>query len=66
MAFLSEAYLHRVFPAMRSAYPTEWVAMLRRAQELGARWNIPGHGFVDDPEWCFGKNWKSPSGRSKR
>ena len=50
VAFLSEAYLHRVFPAMRSAYPTEWVAMLRRAQELGARWNIPGHGFVDGPE----------------
>ena len=48
--FLTEAYLHRVYPAMRSAYPTEWVAMLRRAQELGARVNVPGHGFVDSPE----------------
>ncbi len=48
--FLSEAFLHRVFPAMRSAYPTEWAAMLRRAQGMNARWNVPGHGFVDDPE----------------
>ena len=48
--FLTEAYLHRVFPAMRSAYPSEWVEMLRRAQAIGAEWNIPGHGFVDDPE----------------
>jgi len=48
--FLSETYLHRVYPAMRSAYPTEWLAMLRRAQEIDARVNIPGHGFVDSPE----------------
>ncbi len=48
--FLTEAYLHRVYPAMRSAFPTEWVAMLRRAQEMNARVNIPGHGFVDNPE----------------
>ena len=25
--FMSEAYLNRIFPAMRSAYPSEWVAM---------------------------------------
>ena len=48
--FLSEAYLHRVFPAMRSAYPLEWVAMLDRARALDARVNLPGHGFVDSPE----------------
>ena len=48
--FLTEAYLHRVYPAMRSAYPTEWVAMPRRAQEMNARVNIPGHGFVDSLE----------------
>jgi len=46
--FLSETFLHRVFPAMRSAYPTEWAAMLRHAQAMNARWNVPGHGFVDD------------------
>lgn len=47
--FLSEAYLNRVFPAMRSAYPTEWVEMLRRAEALDADIVVPGHGFVETP-----------------
>lgn len=45
---MSEAYLHRVFPAMRSAYPTEWVATIKKAKALNATWDVPGHGFVDD------------------
>ena len=48
--FMSEAYLHRVFPAMRTAYPTEWVAMIERAQALDVETYVPGHGFVDAPE----------------
>jgi glyoxylase-like metal-dependent hydrolase (beta-lactamase superfamily II) len=46
--FMSEAYLHRIFPAMRSAYPTEWVAAVKKAEAMDATWYIPGHGFVDD------------------
>ena len=48
--FMSEAYLHRVFPAMRSAFPTEWVAMIERAQAMDVDIYVPGHGFVDSPE----------------
>lgn len=48
--FMSEAYLNRVFPAMRSAYPSEWVAMIERAQALDADVYVPGHGFVETPE----------------
>ena len=47
--FLSEAYLHRIFPAMRSAYPSEWVEMLRRAEAMDVETYVPGHGFVDSP-----------------
>ena len=46
--FMSEAYLHWIFPAMRSAYPSEWVQMLRKAESMDAAWYVPGHGFVDD------------------
>lgn len=46
--FLSEAYLHWIFPAMRSAYPSAWVEMLKKAEAMNAVWNVPGHGFVDD------------------
>ncbi len=48
--FMSEAYLHRVFPAMRSAYPSEWVAMIEAAQAMDVDTYVPGHGFVDSPE----------------
>ena len=47
--FMSEAYLHRVFPAMRSAYPSEWVAMIEAAQAMDVDVYVPGHGFVDSP-----------------
>lgn len=46
--FMSESYLHRIFPAMRSAYPSEWVEAVKKAEAMDATWYIPGHGFVDD------------------
>ena len=46
--FMSEAYLHWIFPAMRSAYPSEWVQTLKNAESVDAAWYVPGHGFVDD------------------
>ena len=47
--FMSETFLHRVFPAMRTAYPSEWIDMLRAAEAMEVETYVPGHGFVDDP-----------------
>ena len=47
--FMSEAYLHRIFPAMRSAFPSEWIAMIEAAQAMDVEVYVPGHGFVDSP-----------------
>jgi len=47
--FMSEAFLNRVFPAMRTAYPSEWVAMIERAQAMDVDVFVPGHGFVESP-----------------
>jgi cyclase len=48
--FMSEAFLNRVFPAMRSASPTEWVATVDRALAMkGVDRYIPGHGFIEEP-----------------
>jgi cyclase len=48
--FMSEAFLNRVFPAMRSAFPSDWVKTVDRALafEAGTRF-IPGHGFIEEP-----------------
>lgn len=47
--FLSETFLNRVFPAMRSAYPSEWLHALDRAEKIDANLYIAGHGFTEDP-----------------
>jgi glyoxylase-like metal-dependent hydrolase (beta-lactamase superfamily II) len=46
--FMSETYLHWIFPAMRSAFPAEWIQTLKNAESMDATWYVPGHGFVDD------------------
>ncbi len=48
--FMSELYMRHIFPAMRSAYPSEWVEAVKKAQAMDVSWYIPGHGFVDDME----------------
>ena len=47
--FMSEVYLNRVFPAMRSAYPTEWMQTVDKALAMNVTHFIPGHGFIEDP-----------------
>jgi cyclase len=47
--FMSEAYLNRVFPAMRSAYPSEWVATIDKALAMDVDRYVPGHGFIEEP-----------------
>jgi glyoxylase-like metal-dependent hydrolase (beta-lactamase superfamily II) len=47
LVFMSEVFLRDVFPAMRSAYPTEWLETLRKAASMNASYYIAGHGFVD-------------------
>ena len=46
--FLSETFLNRVFPAMRSAYPSEWLAALTKAEQMNVDIYIPGHGFTEE------------------
>ncbi len=47
--FMSETYLKHIFPAMRSAYPSEWVSMLDRALEMDVYVYVPGHGVMESP-----------------
>jgi glyoxylase-like metal-dependent hydrolase (beta-lactamase superfamily II) len=47
--FMSEAYLNRVFPAMRSAYPDDWAGAIDRALAMDVTRYVPGHGFIEEP-----------------
>src|SRR5687767_2219291 len=46
--FMSEAYLNHVFPAMRSAFPSEWVRVVDRALAVPNTRYVPGHGFIEE------------------
>jgi cyclase len=46
--FMSETYLHRMFPSLASGYPTEWIAAIKKAQAMDVDLYVPAHGFVDD------------------
>lgn len=48
--FMSEAYLNRVFPAMRSAFPSEWVEVVKKAEKMDVNTYVPGHGFIEGPK----------------
>ena len=48
--FMSEVYLNRVFPAMRSAYPSEWVSVIDKALAMDVERFVPGHGFIEEPK----------------
>ena len=48
--FMSEVYLNRVFPAMRSAYPSEWVSVINWALQMDVERYVPGHGFIEEPK----------------
>ncbi len=46
--FTTEVFLNHMFSGYRSAYPSEWLATMDRAELLDAEILIPGHGFIDD------------------
>src|SRR5262245_8733844 len=45
--FMSEIFLNRVFPAMRSAFPSEWLGALTKAERMDVNIYIAGHGFTE-------------------
>jgi glyoxylase-like metal-dependent hydrolase (beta-lactamase superfamily II) len=47
--FMSEVFSNRIFPSMANGYPSEWIATLKRAEQIPADIVVPAHGFIDSP-----------------
>jgi glyoxylase-like metal-dependent hydrolase (beta-lactamase superfamily II) len=45
--FMSEVFSNRIFPSMANGYPVEWVAALKKAEQMDVAYFVPAHGFVD-------------------
>ena len=63
--FLSEIFLNRVFPAMRSAYPGEWLKTLDRAEAMKADIYIPGHSFTESSLMLWNSSKTCPHFRQR-
>ena len=48
--FTTEVFLNRLFSGYRSSYPSEWLQVMDRAEELDVDVYLPGHGFIDAPD----------------
>ena len=64
--FMSEAYLHRVFPAMRSAFPSEWVDMIEVAQAMDVEIIRAGARLRGPPSRSSSRSSKCSRARSVR
>jgi len=47
--FMSEVFSRRIFPSMANGFPSEWVAALKRAEQLDADVWVPAHCAIDSP-----------------
>ncbi len=51
--FMSETFFNRLYPSMGgnfSAFPSDWIGTIKKAEALKAALVIPGHGFVDSAD----------------
>jgi hypothetical protein len=46
---MSEVFSNRIFPSIANGYPTEWVAALKKAEQMDVSYFVCAHGFIDSP-----------------
>jgi glyoxylase-like metal-dependent hydrolase (beta-lactamase superfamily II) len=46
--WMSEGYNHHRFPTLRTGYPSEWIATLKKAEAMDVQYYAGAHGFIDD------------------
>jgi glyoxylase-like metal-dependent hydrolase (beta-lactamase superfamily II) len=47
--WMSESFNPNRFPTLRTGYPSEWIAAIRKAEAMDVTYFAGAHGFVDDP-----------------
>ena len=51
--FMGETFFNRIYPSVgggMTAYPSEWLESVKRAEAMNADWYLADHGFVDPPD----------------
>jgi glyoxylase-like metal-dependent hydrolase (beta-lactamase superfamily II) len=51
--WMSEVFFNRIYPSMGggfTAFPSEWIETIKKAETMKAALYVPNHGFVDSPQ----------------
>jgi glyoxylase-like metal-dependent hydrolase (beta-lactamase superfamily II) len=51
--WMSEVFFNRLYPSVGggfTAFPTEWIATIKKAEAMKAGVYVPNHGFIDPPQ----------------
>jgi glyoxylase-like metal-dependent hydrolase (beta-lactamase superfamily II) len=46
--WMSESFNPNRYPTLRTGYPSEWIAAIRRAERMDVGYFVGAHGFIDD------------------
>ena len=49
--YTTQIFPAAVFPAISPGFPTEWLEVIDKLQAMDVDFYIPGHGFIDSPEY---------------
>jgi len=47
--FMSEVFSNRIFPSMANGFPSEWVAALKKAEQMDVNQFVPAHTAMNAP-----------------
>jgi glyoxylase-like metal-dependent hydrolase (beta-lactamase superfamily II) len=53
--FMSESFSNGIFPSLANGFPSEWIAMLERAQQMDVDVYVPAHSALASPRLRTGK-----------
>jgi glyoxylase-like metal-dependent hydrolase (beta-lactamase superfamily II) len=54
--YTSEAFSNGIFPSLANGYPSEWVRVLERAEQMDADIYVPAHALVGSEKLMTGKD----------
>ena len=49
--YTTQIFPAAVFPAINPGFPSEWVEVMEKLQAMDIDFYVPGHGFIDSPEF---------------
>lgn len=54
--YMSEAFSNGIFPSLANGYPSEWIAVLGRAEQMDVELYVPAHALIGSGKLMMGRD----------